>query len=210
MCPGIGRNIIVIQRAQVRVINVAATSHVKVPIDHTKTGPSQRGRHTCTRCIPSVSHRVILPHLTERRIDTATVISTHQVDLAGEIARSHEGAYVRHRRPRAPRVCGNVIDARGIHHRGKGILFTTKDEELVDIRRIHGRSLAIIQIGHRSKRRPRIGNRIELAELVDIISDREGVTATLIGKGAIAVHESAVVINPHWSGLRPRPRTASR
>ena len=155
--PRVGRNVVVIQRVQVRVIDVAATSHIHVPVDNPKARASQCSRHARPRCIEGVGHRIILPYLAKGRIDISCVISTDQVDLAVEIARSHEGAHIRHRCPSAPRVCGNVIDARGIHHRSQGELFTAEDEELVHIRRIHPGSLAVIQIGHRRKRRPRVG-----------------------------------------------------
>ena len=181
-----------------------------MPVDDAKARSSQRDRHARPRCVPGISDRVIHPYLAKRRIDIASVISTDKVDLAVVIARTHEGADIRHWRSGTPRICGNVIDARSIHHRGCTDLLTTEDEELVDIRRIHGGSRAVVQIRDGGKRRPRVGDWVEPAELVDIISNGEGVTAAFIRDGAIAVDEPAVVINPYWSGLRPRPRTASR
>ena len=118
--------------------------------------------------------------------------------------------HVRHGRPDAPRVARTVVDARGIHHCRGGHIFTAEHEELVHVRRIHARGSGVVQIGHRRKRRPSVGDRIEATELIDVIADREGVTAALIGESGIAVNEPAIVINPHWRGRLPRPRARGR
>src|SRR5207249_6480180 len=153
--------------------------------------------------------RVVLPSLEERRGDVTGAVAPHQVDFAIEIARGHKGAQIRHRRPRTPGVGSNVVDARSINHRSEGDLLATEDEELVHIRRIYPGSLGVVEIGDGGKRCPSVGDWIEPAELSDIIADREGVTATFIGKGAIAIHEPAVVIYRYRRRLRPRPRCAS-
>ena len=47
---------------------------------------------------------------------------------------------------------------------------------------------------------------LKLPKLIDVASSREGVTASLIGNGAIAVHEAPVMINRYRRCLRPRTR----
>src|SRR4029077_6799208 len=151
-----------------------------------------------------------LPYLPKGWIYVAGAISTYQVDLPVEIARTHEGAYVRHRRSGTPRVGRYVVDARGIDHRPGGRIVPTEDEELVDVGRIHRRSLSVEQIGHWRQRRPSVGSRVKLPKLVDGATGREGVTASLIRNGAIAVHEPSVMVNPYRRRLCPRPGAAAR
>src|SRR4029079_2343412 len=57
----------------------------------------------------------------------------------------------------------------------------------------------------RSKRRPSVSSRIKLPKLVDGATSREGVTASFVGKGAIAIHEASVVINWYRRCYRPWP-----
>src|SRR5216684_8749770 len=180
-----------------------------MPVDDTKTGSSQCSRHVRAAGVKCVRYRVILPHLTKRRIDIARVISTHKVDLAVEIARSHEGTYVGHGRSGTPGVSSDIVDARSINYQGEGDLFTAEDEDLVHVGRIHRRSLGVVQIRHNSKRCPSIRHGVKTREVVDVIADRERITAALIPDGAIAIHEPAVVIYRYRSCLRPRPRRAS-
>ncbi len=84
-----------------------------------------------------LSYWIILPYLAKGWIYIACGISTYQVDLPVEIARTHEGAHIRHRRSSAPSVGGDVVDARGIDHRARCGIVAAEDEELVDVGRIH-------------------------------------------------------------------------
>jgi hypothetical protein len=108
-----------------------------VPVDNAKTGSSQRGRHAHPAGVKGVGYRIILPYLAKGWIYIASGISTYQVDLPVEIARTHEGTHIRHRRSSAPCVGGYVVDAGGIDHRAGGGIVAAEDEELVDVGRIY-------------------------------------------------------------------------
>ena len=135
--PGVGRNVVVVQRVQVGATNVAPTSYVDVPVDDAKARPSHGDGHARTAGVPGVEHRIVLPYLTKGWIHVTGRISTDHVDFAVIVARTHKCSHVRHRRPGAPRVGGNVVDAGGIDHGGRGDLLPTEHEELVDVRSIH-------------------------------------------------------------------------
>ena len=208
-CPTVSRNVVVIQRVEIRVIDVAATSDVDVSVDDAEARSSQRGRHAGAASIPRIRNRIILPHLPKGGIHVASAISTYQVDLPVEVSRTHEGSYIRHRRSSAPGIGGDIVDAGGIDDRAGGGIVATEDEELVDVGRIHARGLGVGQIWHRGERCPSVSDRVKLPELVDGATGREGVTTSLIGKGAIAVDEAAVMIYGYRRCLRPGPGTAS-
>src|SRR5262245_29916764 len=88
-CPRVSCNVVVIQRVQVGVSQVAPTSYVDVPVDNTIARASQCGRHRRTRSIPRICNWIILPYLTEGGIHIPSGISTYQVDLPVEVPRAH-------------------------------------------------------------------------------------------------------------------------
>ena len=107
-------------------------------VDHARACTAEaRRRRYAGLSGEGVGDRVILPRLEERRADVTRGITTHQVDLPVKVTRCHEGAHIRHRRPGAPDVGGDVVDPGGINHVGEGDLLTAEDEELVHIGRIH-------------------------------------------------------------------------
>ena len=155
--------------------------------------------------IPRVGHRVVLPYLAKGRIYVTGGISTYQIDLSVEIARSHEGAYVRHRRSGTPCVGGDVVDAGGIDHGGGGRSSPPKTKSLLTLGAYTAEASALFRSGTGARGVQVLVDRVERPELDDVVTGREGVTAALIGKGAIAVHEPAVVVYRHRRSLCPRP-----
>ena len=61
------------------------------------------------------------------------------------VARTHEGAYVRHGRPGGPHFRRDVVDARSIDHDRPDEAFPTEDEELVHIRCIYAGGQGVVQ-----------------------------------------------------------------
>src|SRR5882672_5177620 len=80
--PRIGRNVVVIQRVEVRISEVTPTGYVYVPVDNARTWSSQRGRHAHPAGVKGVGYRVILPYLPKGRIHIAGGITAYQVNLA--------------------------------------------------------------------------------------------------------------------------------
>ena len=63
------------------------------PLIMPKPGPP-RWLHACAAGVEGVGHWVVLPHLAKRRVHITGGITTYQVDLAVEVARTHEGSNV--------------------------------------------------------------------------------------------------------------------
>src|SRR5262249_14596505 len=136
-CPRVSYNVVVIQRVEVGVGQVAPTTYVDVPFDNAKPRSSQRRRHVHPAGIPRICNWIVLPYLTKGWIHIPCGITAYQVDLPVEVARTHEGAHIRHRRSRAPRVGSDVVNAGGTNHCAGRRIVATEDEELVHIGRIY-------------------------------------------------------------------------
>src|SRR4029077_5621511 len=83
--PTVSRNVVVIQRVQIGVVEVASSSYVHVPVDYPKPRASQRGRHVHPAGVKGVGHWIILPYLPKGWIYVPGVVSAYQVDLPVEI-----------------------------------------------------------------------------------------------------------------------------
>jgi len=101
-----------------------------VPVDNARTWSSQRGRHAHPAGVKGVEQWIILPYLPKGRIYIACGISTYQVDFPVKVARTHEGAHIRHRHSSTPCVGRYVVDPSGINHRAGGGIVATEDKSI--------------------------------------------------------------------------------
>ncbi len=135
--PTVSRYVVIIQRVQIGVVEVAPTSYVHVPVDDPEARASKRRRHAHPAGVKGVGHWVVFPYLPKGWIYVPSVISTYQVDLPVKVARCHKRPHIRHRRSGTPGVGRDVVDTGGIDHCARVGAIATEHEELVHIGCIH-------------------------------------------------------------------------